>query len=79
MMASGGEGRIVKVTEDCITREKAAKEHHFGGDEDPHAEACGLVLLLAVVELLRHRRGMGLGQVAASSVKAAAAPSAGPP
>ena len=79
VMATEGEGRIVKVTEDRITREQAAKEHHLRGEEDPHAEACRLVLLLAVVELLRHRRGMGLGQVAASSVKAAAAPSAGPP
>src|SRR5581483_3880837 len=39
-----------------IGAEQAAEEHHFGAKEDPHAEACGIFLLLLCGEMMEQRR-----------------------
>ncbi len=54
-VASRLETGQVEVAIDGVAREEPAEEHHLGGEENPHAEAGGLVLLLQVLELVRQR------------------------
>jgi hypothetical protein len=46
MEAGGGEISEVPAAVDQVGAEQAAEEHDFGGEEDPHAEAGGIALLL---------------------------------
>ena len=63
-VASRLETGQVEVAIDGVAGEEPAEEHDLGGQENPHAEAGGLVLLLQVLELVRQRaRGVTVSQL----------------
>src|SRR5579872_1215776 len=50
--AGGGEVRKIPVAIDQVSAKESAEEHDFGGEEDPHAEAGGIALLLGIGEMM---------------------------
>src|SRR5215469_11752138 len=59
--AAGGHERVVvHVAVNQISSEEAAEEHDFSDEEDPHAEAGGIALLIHGVKVVTQRRMMVL-------------------
>ncbi len=54
--AGGGEVSKVQAAVDQVSAEQAAEEHDFSGEEDPHAQAGGVALLLRLGEVVQERR-----------------------
>src|ERR1019366_7170515 len=54
--AGGGEISEVPTAINQVGAEQAAEEHNFGGEEDPHAEAGGVALLLFGGEVVQQGR-----------------------
>src|SRR5687768_770058 len=46
------EGVRVQPAIDGISKEHSAEKHHFGGEENPHAERYGFALLFNIFELM---------------------------
>src|SRR5260370_27824357 len=53
-VAAGDECDIVLGAIDGIAHEHTAKKHNLSGQEHPHPQTRGLMLLFAIVELFRH-------------------------
>src|ERR1700732_3523830 len=60
-MAALNERFQMQSAMDDVRHENAAEEHDFGGQEDPHAEASSIVLLLLGLELMHQGRRMSGG------------------
>lgn len=52
VLAAQQEGLRVAHAAHRVAREQHAEEQHFGGEEHPHPQLCGRVLLIRIVELL---------------------------
>ncbi len=59
VVAARGEGRRVHGAVDRVRREEPAEEEHLLGDEDPHPEGDGLLLLPQVGEVVLEGRVVG--------------------
>src|SRR5271155_1099155 len=57
--AGGGEVSEVPPAVNQVGAEQAAKKHDFGGEEDPHAQAGGVALLLRLGEVVQQARVIG--------------------
>jgi hypothetical protein len=61
-VASDDEGRQVQGPVDRVGSEHAAEKQNFGGEEDPHSEPSGFVLLLEILELMGEPGGVRMMQ-----------------
>src|SRR5262245_32693214 len=52
MMAGGREDRVIKVAVQRVEQEQAAEEQHLLGQERPHAQARGLLLVVEALEVM---------------------------